>query len=37
MFFVKGADDDATTRAFSRRCCEVNGTAIKPFVEDYPI
>jgi hypothetical protein len=25
---VIGEDDDATTCAFSRGCCEVNGTAV---------
>jgi hypothetical protein len=29
MLFVIGEDDDATTCAFSRGCCEVSGTAIK--------
>jgi hypothetical protein len=29
MLFVIGEDDDATTCAFSRGCCEVNGTAVK--------
>ena len=29
MLFVIREDDDATTCAFSRGCCEVNGTAIK--------
>ena len=24
MLFVNGAEDDATTCAFSRECCEVN-------------
>jgi hypothetical protein len=28
MWFVSGADDDGTC-AFSRGCCEVNGTAVK--------
>jgi hypothetical protein len=28
--------DNATTCAFSRGCCEVNETAVKPFVEDCP-
>ena len=34
--FVKGADDDATTRVFSRRCCEVNGTAVKAVCGGLP-
>jgi hypothetical protein len=34
MLFVNGKDDDATTCAFSRGCCEVSGTAVKPLVED---
>ena len=29
MLFVNGEDDDATTCAFSRGCCEVSGTAVK--------
>jgi hypothetical protein len=29
MLFVNGVDDDATTCAFPRVCCEVNGTAVK--------
>ena len=29
MLFVIGEDNDATTCAFSRGCCEVNGTAVK--------
>jgi hypothetical protein len=29
MLFVIGEDDDATKCAFSRGCCEVNGTAVK--------
>ena len=29
MLFVNGAEDDATTCAFSRECCEVNRTAVK--------
>ena len=29
MLFVIGEDDDATTCAFSRGCCEVSRTAIK--------
>ena len=29
VLFVNGAGDDATTCAFSRECCEVNGTAVK--------
>jgi hypothetical protein len=29
MLFVIGEDDDATACAFSRGCCEVNGTAVK--------
>jgi len=29
MLFVIGEDDDTSTCAFSRECCEVNGTAIK--------
>jgi hypothetical protein len=28
ILFVNGADDDATTCAFSRGCCEVNWTAV---------
>ena len=28
-FFVNVADDDATTCAFSRECCDVSGTAVK--------
>jgi hypothetical protein len=28
MLFVIGEDDDATTCAFSRGCCEVSGTAV---------
>jgi hypothetical protein len=33
MLFVNGAEDDTTTCAFSMECCEVNGTAVKAFVE----
>jgi hypothetical protein len=29
MLFVIGEDDEATTCAFSRGCCEVSGTAVK--------
>jgi hypothetical protein len=29
MLLVQGADDDATTSAFSRECCKVNGKAVK--------
>jgi hypothetical protein len=29
MLFVNGAEDDATTCALSRGCCEVNWTAVK--------
>ena len=29
ILFVNGVDDDATTCAFPRVCCEVNGTAVK--------
>jgi hypothetical protein len=29
MFFVFIEDDDLTTCAFPRGCCEVNGTAVK--------
>jgi hypothetical protein len=29
MLFVNGADEDTTTCAFSRGCCEVSGTAVK--------
>ena len=29
MLFAIGEDDDATTCAFSRGCCKVNGTAVK--------
>ena len=29
MLFVIGEDNDATTCAFSRGCCEVNRTAVK--------
>ena len=33
MLFVNGADDDATTCAFSRGCCEVNRTAVDAVCE----
>jgi hypothetical protein len=33
MLFVIGEDDDATSCAFSRGCCKVNGTAIKTVSE----
>ena len=33
MLFVNRADDDTTTCAFSRGCCEVNGTAVKAVCE----
>jgi hypothetical protein len=34
--FVNGADDDATTCAFSRGCCKVNGTAVKAVCGGLP-
>jgi hypothetical protein len=37
MLFVNGEDDDTTACVFSRGCCEVNETAVKPFVEDCPV
>jgi hypothetical protein len=37
MLFVIGEDDDATTCAFSRGCCEVSGTAIKAVIGGLPL
>ena len=36
ILFVNGADDDATTCAFSRGCCKVNGTAVKAVCGGLP-
>jgi hypothetical protein len=35
-FFVNGADDDATTCAFSRGCCDVSGTAVNAICGGLP-
>jgi hypothetical protein len=32
MFFVFIEEDDLTTCAFSKGCCEVNGTAVKAVI-----
>ena len=36
MLFVNGADDGATTCAFTRGCCEVNGTSEKAVCGGLP-
>jgi hypothetical protein len=37
MLFVNGADEDATTCAFSRDVAELTEQPYTPFVEDCPI
>ena len=36
MLLLIGEDDGATTCAFSRGCCEVNGTAVKAVSGELP-